>query len=359
MKKGSKKTSKVVVTVEGLIEQGNNALLSVQPELAVQFFERAHSMAPVDTNIMDTLADVHLQLDNQEEALALLLASTSLAPDMNPFKWCYLAQLQEGLVAVSTYLMGISILEKMTASEEIDSATLKKQIAKAHCSIGEIYLTDLCYDSEAEIKCETAINKALATDTDSLDGSQTLASLRISQCRTEEAGVIIEGVFHRVKAIRDKVAARTVIEEMTGVEESSECKDAPEFEFCIITAKFLIECASVNPTLAEYAMTLITDLLHDDDENIEIWYMMGVASLCCLPPDTDSARYHLETAKEMMDKLLENMSDEEFPYQEHYGLVSEHLRILSLQEEGVLKEVDVKDDEEWSDDENEDSEMVN
>jgi hypothetical protein len=43
-----------------------------------------------------------------------------------------------------------------------------------------------------------------------------LASLRISQCRTEEAGVIIEGVFHRVKAIRDKVAARTVIEEMTG-----------------------------------------------------------------------------------------------------------------------------------------------
>jgi anaerobic ribonucleoside-triphosphate reductase len=70
------------------------------------------------------------------------------------------------LVAVSTYLMGISILEKMTASEEIDSATLKKQIAKAYCSIGEIYLTDLCYDVEAEIKCETAINKALATDAD-------------------------------------------------------------------------------------------------------------------------------------------------------------------------------------------------
>jgi hypothetical protein len=39
---------------------------------------------------------------------------------------------------------------------------------------------------------------------------------------------------------------------------------------------------------------------------------MGVASLCCQPPDTDSARYHLETAKEMMDKLLENTSDEVF-----------------------------------------------
>ena len=35
---------------------------------------------------------------------------------------------------------------------------------------------------------------------------------------------------------------------------------------------------------------------------------MGVASLSCCPPDTDSARYHLETAKDMMDKLLEACS---------------------------------------------------
>lgn len=51
-----------------------------------------------------------------------------------------------------------------------------------------------------------------------------LASLRISQCRTGEAGEIMESVFHRLKAIRDKVSARTVIQEMTGVEESEECR---------------------------------------------------------------------------------------------------------------------------------------
>lgn len=27
--------------------------------------------------------------------------------------------------------------------------------------------------------------------------------------------------------------------------------DAPEFEFCIVSAKYLIECAAVNPLLAE------------------------------------------------------------------------------------------------------------
>ena len=100
--------------------------------------------------------------------------------------------------------------------------------------------------------------------------------------------------------------------------------DNPEFEFCIVTAKYLIECATTKPLLAEvtsqacivipsstnstvhatnwtvtmahipifltsrcislhsiaflsitaqHAMTLITDLLHDDDENVEIWYV--------------------------------------------------------------------------------------
>lgn len=37
---------------------------------------------------------------------------------------------------------------------------------------------------------------------------------------------------------------------------------------------------------------------------------MGVASLSCTPPDTDSARYHLEAAKDMMDKLLEDLEEE-------------------------------------------------
>ena len=36
--------------------------------------------------------------------------------------------------------------------------------------------------------------------------------------------MIMETVFHRLKAIRSKVSARTVIQEMTGVEESEECR---------------------------------------------------------------------------------------------------------------------------------------
>ena len=127
MKKGGKKAAKgagaatKVVTAEALVAQGNNAMASMQPELAVKFFKRAHDMCPENTDIMDALADVHLQLGDQESALDLLLMSTSLAPDVNPFKWLYLAQLQEGEDSVTTYLKAISILE-LTVKSGADDA---------------------------------------------------------------------------------------------------------------------------------------------------------------------------------------------------------------------------------------------
>lgn len=123
MKKGGKKAVKAVkavVTVEGLVEQGNNALSKLQPELAVKFFQRARDIRPDDTNVLDALADVHLQLGDQEEALELLLMSTSLAPEANPFKWLYLAQLQNGLDSVATYMKAISILEDLLQAEGSD-----------------------------------------------------------------------------------------------------------------------------------------------------------------------------------------------------------------------------------------------
>ena len=45
-------------------------------------------------------------------------------------------------------------------------------------------------------------------------------------------------------------------------------------------------------------------LLLEDDENVELWYMMGVAALTKDPADVESARFHLDRTKEMLDELL-------------------------------------------------------
>jgi len=51
---------------------------------------------------------------------------------------------------------------------------------------------------------------------------------------------------------------------------------------------------------------LATELIDEDDENIELWYLVGVASLSIHPcPDYESARYYLEHAKEMIGAMME------------------------------------------------------
>ena len=57
---------------------------------------------------------------------------------------------------------------------------------------------------------------------------------------------------------------------------------------------------------------------------------MGVASLSVSPPDTDSARYHLEVARDMMDKIRgegpEEVTDIIFYYTTlFFGLLPYHL----------------------------------
>jgi hypothetical protein len=137
-------------------------------------------------------------------------------------------------------------------------------------------MTDLCYDDGAEANCEAAILSAFAVDDANLDAMQALVSLRLSQQRAKEASQIMEQVYERISSVRSKLNARTVIEEISGapdpVDPQGLCvgstdfavntffdTEIPETEFCISTAKLLIECAAVNPN------------------HLEVWYRM----LCC------------------------------------------------------------------------------
>lgn len=100
----------ITYTAEMLVEQGNVALSNMQLELAEQFFSRALTMSPSDTNIMDALADVQIQLGEPDKAVELLRQSTSLSPKENPYKWFFLGQLQLEQDAVKSYQTGIQVL---------------------------------------------------------------------------------------------------------------------------------------------------------------------------------------------------------------------------------------------------------
>lgn len=368
--KGLSKKSKVkrAPTPENLVEQANSCLAKMQPELASKFLERALVLAPENTNIMDGLADVYLQIGKNSEAYQLLLNSTDHAPDTNPDKWFYLAQLQNGEQAVCSYQKGIQLMKNQSSIEESANLTIQKHIAKAYCSIAEIYMSDLCYEEGAEFYCEENIKKAMEIDSNSLDAFQALASLKLSQSKFEEASNIMRDVFERLKYLRDKLKARTIIEEMAGAELPSELQDAPETEFCIATAKLLIECIHCHQPHAESAISLISDLMEEDDDNIELWYLYGVAGLGTDPPDYEASRYHLERAKEMMERVKGDMrasgdlDTNAFPFEEQLCLIESHLELINNSAGGLIvsteritkpelhskPEVGMADDEEWS-----------
>lgn len=81
-------------------------------------------MDPVNTNIMDALAEVCIQVGDIEKAIMLLTISTTDAPAVNPFKWMYLAQLKTEDEALECYTRGIveltTVLERTDGTDQVD-----------------------------------------------------------------------------------------------------------------------------------------------------------------------------------------------------------------------------------------------
>jgi hypothetical protein len=82
--------------------------------------------------------------------------------------------------------------------------SIRRQQSAAFCTIAELYLTDLCYEEDAEQQCEEAIQAAMKiidpTDGEPLaDSLQTMASLRLSQRRTKEAATTVLKAYQKMK----------------------------------------------------------------------------------------------------------------------------------------------------------------
>jgi tetratricopeptide (TPR) repeat protein len=310
------KTAKKAATPEDFIEQGNLALSRLEPELAAKFFSAALKLSPSDTNIMDALADVLIQLGDADGAMELLSNSTQMAPSENPVKWLYLAQLKEGEDSLLCYRTAIGMLQDSLLRAEgvgaapADADVLKKQICRAYCSIAELYLTDLCYDDGAEASCEAAVQDSLRYDGGNLETYQTLASLRLSQCRGQEASELMMRVAQQVLEVRERLHKRSLLAELRGdddEEAAAAALDVPTVEASTATVKLCLECVSFNSQLASVAAALTNNLLAEDDEVIELWYLLGLASQQLPEPDLRAAAEAFEMARDLLSQILEQI----------------------------------------------------
>ncbi len=121
----------------------------------------------------------------------------------------------------------------------------------------------------------------------------------------------MSGVSARVCAALEHAQQQSIMGERAVGAASGAGEECPEHDFCVSTAKLLVECAPSDPSLAEQAIDLCQMLLEEDDEDVELWYITGMAALSACPPDTDAATYHLEHARDMIHATHERLGVDE------------------------------------------------
>lgn len=296
-------------------------------EGAAKILRKVAAERDVPAHILDKLAEVEMSLGEIPSAakawMSAIEASCDPCDPENAERCLYLAQLQEGDTARHSYLQGIEMLhvrlscqtssdistKKYGPSDEIRSETsvdfdsiIKAQLCTAYCALAELYLTDLCFELDAERSCQTALDQSMQYNmTNSHEPIQGLASLRLSQGLHEEASQLMHVAFERIL-------------------DAQKSESPIETEVRLAAVRLLLECAPHAPSCAENAVELLSTLMQEDDENIEVWFLMGVALFQQAPPDLLSAKRYLLTASQMLDSVKQSMQTNEGVYDFPYGV---------------------------------------
>lgn len=168
----------------------------------------------------------------------------------------------------------------------------------------------ISFDPTAEESCETAIMNALVLDSANTEALQTLASLRISQSRKPEACEILEGLHRRYDAAIRQYTARTLQDDLRCTDEDLEhVHNLPTPEHCVGLVKLLLECASESERqqFAVYSEALLQFVLQFDDENPEVWYLLGMSNKSRAAPDVDAAVEAFTQCKALLEPLLKQL----------------------------------------------------
>ncbi|KAH8920598.1 hypothetical protein BT69DRAFT_1321334 [Atractiella rhizophila] len=144
-------------------------------------------------------------------------------------------------------------LEEQELTEEEEAELEARQMA-AKCLVGmtELYLTDLCFEPEAEEKCEQFLLEAVSIYDADPEVYQTLASVRLSQQRPDEAQ---QAIVKSWSLWRDDDPTEN---------------PPPPFPTRIAMTRMLIELE-----LYQSALEILDGLEAEDDEDAEVAYLKG------------------------------------------------------------------------------------
>ncbi|KAK7752060.1 hypothetical protein SLS62_006025 [Diatrype stigma] len=135
---------------------------------------------------------------------------------------------------------------------EAEAELLKRKLAMALCSVAEVYMTDLSWEGDAEARCEALVTEATLVAPHSAEAWQTLADVRISQARPDDA---------RAALARSLDLWRALPPDHPGV---------PAFAGRVALARLLLEVGRERA-----ALEVLERLVAEDDSSVQTWYLGG------------------------------------------------------------------------------------
>lgn len=196
--------------------------------------------------------------------------------------------------------------------------------------------SDLCsFEEDAEAQCELLISRAmLVSSTPHAPTLQTLASIRLSQARLEDA----------------QTALRRSLELWTHL--PPEHTDVPDFATRISLARLLMEAE-----MEEVALEVLDRLVGEEDQSVEAWYLggwcqhlMGESAVASTDKEQDERKSVRLSSREWLRnclKLYELMDYED-------ERLHEHAKELVAELDAELGDAEIEDDDDddqWEDEE--------
>lgn len=269
---GTHKKSKT--SPETLLVQAATLLQTSQPDEALVAARRALNLLQPSNEptvaalpALNLLGEINIELGDPQSAREAFLAAIALDTEGildGAEKFLWLAQLNDegGAESVRWFEKGLGVLKREISELECsmgmttgvaDALGEKKQkIANALCGVAEVYMTDLSWEDDAEARCEAAVTEAMLFAPEGPEPLQTLASIRISQERVDDA----KAALTRSMALWKDL-------------EPDDPK-IPDYSTRISLSRLLMEAG-----MEDEAIEVLERLIGENDESVEAWYLGG------------------------------------------------------------------------------------
>ncbi|OAA64943.1 Tetratricopeptide-like helical [Cordyceps fumosorosea ARSEF 2679] len=270
-KKGKSDAGTLLDDVETLFEVGN---IDEAIGLAEKALTTTGPGGDFELRALNLLALLHIEDGEIDEARSLFERAANIDKngDMDekvgggPEKFLFLAELSEeggqdtvkwfdrGAAALRKQIQNFDAISNKTPEQQNAYEEKQKKLGGVLCAVTEVYMTDLSWEEDAEQRCEALITEAMMIAPGSSETWQTVANVRISQERTDEARAALKRGLELWQDL--------------GPEDPA----VPDFPTRISLARLLLETG-----MMEDALFVLERLVTDDDESIEAWYLGGWA----------------------------------------------------------------------------------